>query len=346
MTALKPAAVEAFCRAPDPAVKIALVHGADEGRVREIATNLVKAVAGSLDDPFRVSRLSEDRLAADPALLSDEALAMSMTGGRRAVWVSQCGSGFQRAAEIYLETPGGDSLVVGEAGALPKTSKLRQLLEKSPKATVIACYEDTPEDLRRIAVEAARREGLAFNDDALALLVDLIGADRAASRGEIEKLLLYCHGTGRIGAEDVLAICADASAASLDELIDAVLDGDAAGAMGSLDGLTGAGLPPTVVLGSVHSHVLRLLGFRLDIDGGRDRESVLRSARPPIFFQRLSRVGRQVGLWDRESLFSAARTVSLAVDQTRQFPALETALAERALLALARKSQSLRTRAG
>lgn len=345
MAVLKGAAAERFARSPDQAMKVVLVHGADEGRVSELARTMVASAAGSTDDPFRVARLTDDRLAADPALLSDEARALSMTGGRRAVWVTQCAAGFQRAVEIYLDAPEGEALVVAQAGALPKTSRLRQLIEKSPNAVAIACYEDTVEDLRRLAVESASRAGLAFAEDALGLLIELIGADRAASRGEIEKVLLYCHGLKAVTADDVLAICGDASAASLDELVDAVMEGDAAGALSRLDRLVGSGLPAPVVLGGCQSHLVRLQALRLEMETGKDREAALRSARPPFFFQRVQRVQRQLGLWDRAALAIASRTVALAVEQTREFPALETALAERALLGLARKSQALRARA-
>lgn len=342
MTTLKGPAIARFVRNPAPEIRLALVHGADEGRIRELAVALVKAVAGSTDDPFRVTRLSEESLKDDPALLADEARAIAMTGGRRAVWVSDGGAPVQRAAEIYLESPAGDGLVVIEGGNLPKTSKLRQLAEKAPEAAAIACYADTDEDLRAIAFEAAKRDGLAFEDDALALLVELLGADRAASRGEIDKLILYCLGQERIRLEDVLAVAGDASAASLDDVVDAALEGDASAAIASLARLQGDGLPPATILGSGHGHVLRLTALSLEVEAGKPRDAVVRGARPPIFFQRVGRVTRQLGLWNREALSSAARTLSQAVAQTRQYPALETALAERAILSIARRAQSLK----
>lgn len=345
MAVLKGAGIDRFLRSPDMAVKALLVYGADEGRVRELAQAAVAAVAGSLDDPFRVARLSDDQLGDDPALLADEARALSMTGGRRAVWVRQAGGGFQKALELFLAAPAGDALVVAEAGALAKTSKLRQQTEKAAEVAVVACYEDTPDDLRRLASEMARRDGLAFEPDALALLVEQMGADRASSRGEIEKLLLYCHGGRSITAADVQAACGDASGVSIDELVDAVMDGDAAGAVRMFDRLQGEGMPASVLLGQCLSHLVRLRSLRFDVDAGKDREAAVRAARPPVFFQRAGRIARQLGMWDRASLATAASTIQAAVDQTRHFPALEAAIAERAFLVLARKSQSQRSRA-
>ncbi|RWC81903.1 MAG: DNA polymerase III subunit delta, partial [Mesorhizobium sp.] len=46
-----------------------------------------------------------------------------------------------------------------------------------------------------------------------------------ASRGEIEKLVLYAHGQKEIGLDDVRATSGDVSGASFDDAVDALLDG-------------------------------------------------------------------------------------------------------------------------
>ena len=52
-----------------------------------------------------------------------------------------------------------------------------------------------------------------------------LGGDRLASRGEIEKLVLYAHGQKEIGLDDVRAMSGDVSGASFDDAVDAVLEG-------------------------------------------------------------------------------------------------------------------------
>jgi DNA polymerase III subunit delta len=209
MAILKKPAIEAFIRAPSPETKAVLVHGPDVGRVHEVAAGIVRSAAGSLDDPFTVVNVSDNSLAADPALLADEARSLSLLGGRRVVWVAPAGRGFQGAIESYLADPGGDGLIVAEAAALQKSSKLRTLLEKSRQCAVIACYEDSAEDLRALVSRAAAESKLAVSDDVVEHIVDRIGGDRALSRREIEKLVLYCHGSESIELEDIEAVCGD-----------------------------------------------------------------------------------------------------------------------------------------
>lgn len=49
---------DSFCRKPDPQIRAVLVYGPDSGLVRERAENLIKAVAGRLDDPFRTREIT------------------------------------------------------------------------------------------------------------------------------------------------------------------------------------------------------------------------------------------------------------------------------------------------
>src|SRR3712207_4704180 len=97
-----------------------LVYGADPGKVGEVARRLVRRVAGALDDPFAVTRLSEDSLAEDPQRLPDEVFSRPMLGERKAVWISAAGSAFARAYEMMGEAPPAGNVLVAEAGALPK----------------------------------------------------------------------------------------------------------------------------------------------------------------------------------------------------------------------------------
>jgi DNA polymerase III subunit delta len=345
MAILKKPAIEAFIRAPSPETKAVLIHGPDAGRVHEVAAGIVRSAAGSLDDPFTVVNVSDNALFADPALLADEARSLSLVGGRRVIWVAPAGRGFQSAIESYLGDPGGDGLIVAEAAALQKSSKLRTLLEQSKPCAVIACYEDSAEDLRAIVRHAAAEATLALSDDVLEHIVDRIGGDRALSRREVEKLLLYCYGREAIEVDDLEAVCGDVSAASLDALLDATFGGDVAECCRRLAQLEEGGMTASAVLTSMGGHVARLQDFRNEIDRGKSRDAVLRGARPPIHFPRQPSIERQLALWSGSALDGALGTILEATALTRQLGSLEHAITERTLLSLARRAQGLRRRA-
>ncbi|NNF79538.1 MAG: hypothetical protein HKN05_16055, partial [Rhizobiales bacterium] len=62
MSIIRPNDVVKLTSSPQTALKAILVHGNDEGRVREIAKQLVVAHAGSHDDPFNVVQMDDAQL--------------------------------------------------------------------------------------------------------------------------------------------------------------------------------------------------------------------------------------------------------------------------------------------
>jgi DNA polymerase-3 subunit delta len=342
MTAIKVQDLARFISRPDPAIKAVLIYGPDTGAVSENARNLVKAVAGSLDDPFSVIRLNDQALADDSSRLADEAQAISMMGGRRVIWISGASNGFQRAITDYLPHANTDSLIVAEAGELQKSNKIRSLFESSKTAYAVPCYQDTKQSLYDVVSRALQEHGLAIAPDAHHHLCELLGSDRLLTRSELEKLAAYCAGQDTVTIDDVNAVCGDTSEHSIDDMVDAVFVGEAATACNHFSMLLNAGVATTRMLTTAAGHIARLQALSLNVESGRNASMVVKSARPPIFFRRQSAVIRQLGIWRFHDLEAAEQTLQSAIAQTRQFPALEPEIAERALLSLARNAQANR----
>jgi DNA polymerase-3 subunit delta len=346
MTALSGATIDRFLHKPDPAILAALVYGPDAGGVRERATAIVRSVAGSLDDAFAVVRLSDDALAGDPGRLADEQASLSLMGGRRVIWVTDAGAAFLKAVTPILANPRPGNLIVAEAGALQKKAALRTLFEASDEAVAIACYADGAREIDALIAAEMRAAKLSIDDDAREHLGSLLGADRGLSRQELVKLATYAHGTGRVTLADVEAVCGDAAEHSLDDLVDAVFEGDLESADSVFQTLLESGTAADRMIAVANQHAARLASMRIQMDGGRRSEDVVRGARPQIFFKRQAGMIRQLGAWDLEGLGGAGSALGAATLQMRGEPDLAQAIAHRCLLALARRARGTRLRFG
>src|SRR5580692_9417844 len=129
--------VDAFLRSPGDC-RVVLLYGDDAGLVRERAETLVVAVAGTRDDPFRVTEADRD----DIARLADEASSLPLTGGRRVVRLRDVTDAAATAAVQTLLRSPAPALVVIEGTGLPARSRLRTLLEAAPDGAAIGCYPD------------------------------------------------------------------------------------------------------------------------------------------------------------------------------------------------------------
>ena len=280
----------------------ALIFGPDTGLVRERAESMVKTVVPDLNDAFRVADLDDSALASDPARLFDEAAAISMLGGRRAVRVRGAGNSLAKLFESFLDEPKGDALVVVEGGDLARGTGLRKVFEEAENAAAIACYPDTARDLFDVVRSSLKTEGLSIAPDALEDAVGRLGSDRGVTRRELEKLALYAHGRKQVALEDVRAVLGDEAEARVEEALDAAGTGDLPRLDLALERLWVAGVSPIQVLRQAMTHFQRVLLVGIESRRGESVDGAMRKLRPPVHFSRATSFKVQVQRWNDAAL--------------------------------------------
>lgn len=86
-------------------------------------------------------------------------------------------------------------------------------------------------EMPRLLVADAQRLGFRLDPAAARLLVDRMGANPVRLQNELERLALWAGEGGEVAAADLGAMIADTSEAAVWSLSDALLEGDAAGAL-------------------------------------------------------------------------------------------------------------------
>jgi DNA polymerase-3 subunit delta len=328
--------IDDFLKSPSEKIAAVLVFGPDEGLVRERVNALVKAVAGSGDDPFRVAELDADTLRGDPARLMDEAGAISMLGGRRAVRVSGIADGQAKAVEEFLDShrDSRNALVIFEAGELPGRAALRKLFEASPHAGVIACYHDSAADLKSVIQAQLSAAGLTAAPAAMAYLEQSLGGDRGATRSELEKLILYMGAAKRIELEDAQASVGHSAEVQLDDLSFAIAEGDAKGVERQFD-LNLAETAPIMILRGLARHFLKLHGAVGRLEAGEPLQSAMAALNSPLFWRDRPRLEKQCRRWSTGSLTRALQKIAETEAQAMRHRDLAETLIRRAGLEIA-----------
>ena len=325
--------VGAFLKDPG-ACRVVLLYGEDVGLIRERAEGLVRFAAGSLDDPFRVTELSRDAIADLPG----ESAAQALTGGRRAVRVRDVTDGAVDAVKQTLAGRG-DSLVVLEGPTLAARSKLRTLLEGAPDGTAIGCYPEEGRDLQATIREILSAAQVSVEPEALTWLSDQLGADRAATRGELEKLALFVGPGGRVDLESAQACVGDLAGLSMDDALYAAIEGDVATADRALELAAAEGLSPVGAIRQALAQMQKLhrarIAMRVD---GLSAADAVRTVRPPIFFRRAPAFTRALGLWSEPTLLATLAALSEAERGCKRTGWPDDALARNAILTIARRA--------
>jgi DNA polymerase III subunit delta len=339
MSVVSSAAADGFIERLPKDIHFYLVHGPDEGlaheRVKAVLRNLIQCDP----DPLRLVRLEGDAVARDPGALADEACAISMFGGARAIWIDAQSRDLQPALEPLFARPPPDCAIVVKAGQLRKGTALRAAFETSAARISIECYSDDANALEALIDAEARAAGLSIDAEARAALVALTGADRQTTRGEIAKLMLYAQGTSRITAEDVQAIVADAAPSNLDEVVDQALLGDLKAVETSLIRFFHEGGDADHLMIRLVQRLLLLHRLRLEMDQGRPFDAACQTLfvkLPPVARRALA---RQADRWTSESIAARLPAVRLASARVRADSRLAEVLASRALWTLASRSR-------
>lgn len=343
MVQVKPQDADRFLAKPDPACRVVLIYGSDSGLVAERAAAFAATVIAGSSDPFALLRLDSSEIAAEPGRLADEAGTIGLFGGSRAIRVRVAGNRpIQSAVEAVLADPPTDAWIILEAGDIKKGTGLRKLCEAARGAAAIACYADGAAALDRLIDAEMKAAGLAIDDDSRALLRGLLGADRLASRSELQKLALYAAGLGRVDVEAVKAIVGDAGATAVDEAVDAMAAGEVAALDASFRRLVASGTPAFVIASAALRHLQLMHRIRAAMEEGASAEAAIDGVGGYIFPQRKAKLGQQLRLWTADRLLAVADRVGRAVFESRVKPALGDALIEKALTGVALSAQARR----
>ena len=336
MVSIRPADVDRFMQSPPAEAVCILVFGSDLGLVHERAEALARAAVDDAADPFALVRLDGDELAPDPGRLVDEAQTVPLFGGRRAIWVRLGSRSIAPALEAVLAGPKPEARIILEGGDLKRGAPVRSLCERHRHAAALPCYTDSDSQLARVIEHELAEAGLAIDADTRRSLLGLLGADRLATRQEIERLALYAHGRGRVTAADVDAVIADVSTLSLDDVVDAAFAGDSDALEYEVTRLAEAGLTPTAALMAALMHALRL--YRIRLENGGAAGAVERHW-PNLHFRRKDAVQAALARWRAEDLAAAIQGLGRAIADGRRLSSMTDALAARGLAELAARAR-------
>jgi DNA polymerase-3 subunit delta len=345
---LKARDVDRALSRPDPDIQAFVIFGPDSGLVRERANTLAGALVEDPDDPFTVTRLTEDDIKSDPAALSDAMAAMSLLGTAPLVRVRL--SGDLTAVGTYLtdldkgQTAAEARLIV-EAGDLKKSSKLRKAAEDGARFLAAPCYADDARDLIKLADEMLAAEGLSLAPDARAMLAPYLEGDRALARGEIDKLILYKglarqrpEGEATIERADIAAISAAGAEAALDQIIDPAFSGDPVSADRAYARALSAGISPVAVLRVLQRRIDQFETFHAS---GGDTGALVRAG-APRFGPPAEAFKRSARAWRGRRLDQARRLAFDAERSVKRSGAPVDALVGSLVLRLARAAAGTR----
>jgi DNA polymerase-3 subunit delta len=225
-------------------------------------------------------------------------------GGRRMVVVEDADSfvsNYRGPLEDYAASPIASAVLVLQLKSLPSNTRLYAAISKS--GLIVDCRPPKEAELSRWLVGWTRQAHRAeITDDAIELLMEMIGPEPGLLDQELAKLALSVGADGKITGQTVKQMVGTWRAKTAWDMLDAALEGDSSTALTQLDRLLLAGENPIAILGQIAASLRRLasatsLVLQAERAGKRlpVREALLQTGLRPFLAGKVERQLRKLG---------------------------------------------------
>jgi DNA polymerase III subunit delta len=323
---------------PQSNIRFYLFHGADEAGSRALGERLLAGLGKA--EKFAIAA---GALKADPATLADEAGAMALFGGPRALWIEPAADEILAAVEAVLDAPAVESPAIAIAGALRKSSALLKLAESHPAALSHVSYVPEGRDADRMVIDLGRREGLRIAPDVAARIAEASANNQAIVTQEVVKYALYAGATAAAARElthDIVdELGADSSEGNALRVGDMALAGELGALAEELGRMSPAGNEAIPIVRALQRRVLQLAPLRARIEQGERVDAVMTSAGKALFWKDKSMIQAMLSRWSAERLAQIGERVAALEEQLIFSSAPQTAALGEELTAIARAAR-------
>ncbi|MGA0951144.1 MAG: DNA polymerase III subunit delta [Candidatus Puniceispirillaceae bacterium] len=281
---IAPRQIASFLAKPPDKISAILLHGSDSGLRSSRSQQLAALYSDDLDDVFSVTRISGASLGGEPGKIADAAAEIPMFG-TRLVLVKASGTELLDACKLLLAKPVRGAMVIIDASDTTTKHAVVKLFESSDIAAAIGCYPDSDGDIRQLAQTIFQQDNVSVDRDGLALISSRLGSDHAATRAELEKLVLLAGPGGTLTVETISEALGDSAVLAVDDVADAVANGHVPALSKALRKawLEEANCVMIIRGCQTYFNQLGMLGYA--VLAGQSPQTAVRGLRPPVHFK-------------------------------------------------------------
>ena len=323
---------------PDAAIRFYLFHGPDEAGSRALALRLLRG----LGDAEKFIVLG-NAVEGDPAALADEAGAMALFGGRRAIWIEPAGDEITDGALALLESPGCESAVIAIAGSLGKASALLKLAEGHALALAHISYAPDARAFAQTVAELLRDAGLQAEHGVAERIAAGAALNPAIAAQEAEKYSLYLNAAPDrpkpLDHAAIDAIGADANEADWLGLGDLALAGRGDALLEELSRLSAQGAEAIPAVRAMQRRLSMLAPLRARVERGESVDGVMTSMGKALFWRDKPLLKQLLSSWSAARLAQAMQRISRLERELMLGDAPAAAALGETMIAIARQAR-------
>ena len=209
-----------------------------------------------------------------------------------------------------------DIIIVLNAPALEKKSKLRSIFEKEKNLICIPFYKDDNRTLSQLANNFFKKNKISISQEIINLIVERSSGDRINLNNELNKISLFLLSKEKINIEDVIKLTNLAENYSISELVDNCLSKN----INKINKIFNENIFSVedciLIIRTLLIKSKRLLEIKKIHSTNKNIEEVITNYKPPIFWKDKEIVITQASKWtlkDTEKLIFKINDVELLI---------------------------------
>ena len=270
-----------------------LLYGENEGLKSDISVSIKKLS----DKNAEFLSMYEAEILANEENLYNSIYSGSLFSSTKVITIKSGSDKLLKNLTNILEKIPQNITLIVFSGILEKKSKLRSMFEKKDNTICVPCYLDDERDLYTIALSEFKKNKISVSRESLNLLVEKSNNDRENLKNEIEKVILFSFYNKKIEIDELRNIINFSGEYKSDIFINECLCGNILQFKKMLSEFYTGTINQIFLLRILSNKVQRLINLKEKSSGKNNLETVINSAKPPIFWKEKNIVKKQLTLW-------------------------------------------------
>ncbi len=254
-----------------------LFYGKNDGLKNESKKNLLKNKT--------LTNYEESEILNDPGKFLESILSKSLFENEKIIIIKRATDKILVVLEQIIDENKGGVIILIEASALEKKSKLRKLFEKEKNCICVPFYPDNQQTLSRIAFALMREKNISMSSSDLNLIINKSNGDRKILFSELEKLEFYQKNGKKLTPEVIAKLTNLIENHNISELVDNCLAKNNKKINYILNDNNYSNEDCILITRTFLSKSKKILLLLEEYESNKNIELTISSAKPPIFWK-------------------------------------------------------------
>ena len=271
-----------------------LFYGKNEGLKKEVLNEITKKQ--------KIFTYDEKEILDKEDFFYENIFSGSLFNEEKTIIIKRATDRLMKIIDNVISKELNDIKIIINSDNLEKKSKLRIFFEKSKKHICVPFYLDNEQTLSRIVINFLKDKQILISQENINLIVNKCNGDRQTLFNELQKIEAFAKSGKKLTLENLTKIINLTENHSITELVDNCLAKNQRRTVNILNENNFVNEDCIIIIRIFLNKAKKILTLAAELNKGKDINSVISSARPPIFWKDKDITKKQILRWSPEKM--------------------------------------------